>query len=320
MSGLLRIVALTALVGVPEVWAGVEQRQRPAPPDDTPVLVTASLAAGWIEGLVTDDRSLPIVGAAVTAQGRDLLIIATDPQGRFALRGIPAGTYLIRVQGRGFAASRREFVQVVPARGTRHDVQLRRAAMAAASAPVEPRVIAAGMGGSQLLAGTDPRPATPAPTAPTSVEDDGHDHSAAAWRLRHLKRSVLRDTTARVADGLVPADEELWDDARFTLRDWTLGLGRAAASAVGTTLSGRVQLLTTGAFDQPFEAFATNEVPTGIAYVNVGGPVEPPHQLGRGSGDQPRQRQFLVHRRQLRHGAGRQPRDRGTERVFPSAL
>ena len=50
------------------------------------------------------------------------------PVGRFELRGIPAGTYLLRVQGRGFAASRREFVQVVPSRGTHFDVQLRRAA------------------------------------------------------------------------------------------------------------------------------------------------------------------------------------------------
>jgi TonB dependent receptor/Carboxypeptidase regulatory-like domain len=275
MSGLLRIVALTALVGVPEVCAGQEQRPRAARADDAPVLLTASAAAGWIEGFVTDDRSQPIGGAAVTAQGRDLLIIATDAEGRFALRGIAAGTYLMRVQGRGFAASRREFVQVLPSRGTRHDVQLRRAAMAAAAAPVEPRVIAAGMGGSQISAGADPRSPSPESpiAAPASVEDDDHDHSAVAWRLRHLKRPVLRDTTARVADGIIPADEQLWDEARFELRDWTLGLGRAAASAIGTTLSGRVQLLTTGAFDQPFEAFASNDVPTGIAHVNVGGPI-----------------------------------------------
>ena len=77
---------------------------------------------------MTDDRNQPVAGAAVTAQGRDLLIIETDRVGRFELRGIPAGTYLLRVQGRGFAASRREFVQVVPSRGTHFDVQLRRAA------------------------------------------------------------------------------------------------------------------------------------------------------------------------------------------------
>jgi hypothetical protein len=277
MSGLVRIVALTALLGVPEVCASADQAQAPGSrPDDAPVLVTASVSAGWIEGQVTDERSLPVPGAAVTAQGRDFVVIATDAQGRFAVRGIPAGTYLMRVQGRGFAASRREFVQVMPARGTRHDVQLRRVTTAAAgAAPAEARVIAAGVvSTSQVTAGSEPRPLAPTTaTPPESVEDDGHDHSAAAWRLRHLKRSVLRETTSRAGDGLEPIDELWGDRTRFDVSEWTTALGRAAASAVSATLTGRVQLLTTGAFDQPFEAFATNEMPAGIAYVNVGAPL-----------------------------------------------
>ncbi len=114
-------------------------------------MITASLSSGWIEGIVTDDRNQPVSGAAVTAQGRDLLIIETDNVGRFQLRGIPAGTYLLRVQGRGFAASRREFVQVVPSRGTHFDVQLRRAA-APVMAPGGGAVLAAGVGLSSTAA------------------------------------------------------------------------------------------------------------------------------------------------------------------------
>src|SRR5690349_19682475 len=112
MPSLLPIVLLTAAVAghAPVSHARASQGSRPArsapaaAPARTasqPVLLTASLSSGWIEGVVTDERRLPIVGAAVTAQGRDLLIIETDRTGRFELRGIPAGTYLLRVQGRG---------------------------------------------------------------------------------------------------------------------------------------------------------------------------------------------------------------------------
>ncbi len=38
-------------------------------------------------------------------------------------------------------------------------------------------------------------------------------------------------------------------------------------------LTGRVQLLTAGAFDQPFEAFTTDDMPAGIAFVHLAGPL-----------------------------------------------
>src|SRR5688572_11497451 len=110
MPSLLPIVLLTAAVAgqAPVSHAsqpqGSRPRSTPAPPTpasrgtgQTPVMITASVSSGWIEGMVTDDRNQPISGAAVTAQGRDLLIIETDDVGRFQLRGIPAGTYLLRV-------------------------------------------------------------------------------------------------------------------------------------------------------------------------------------------------------------------------------
>jgi hypothetical protein len=300
MSSLLPLVLLTAAVAGHAPVAQARQPQpsrarstapapaptRPAapPPRGTraagpaPVMLTASLQSGWIEGLVTDDHDRPIVGAAVTAQGRDLLIIETDRVGRFELRGIPAGTYLLRVQGRGFAASRREFVQVVPSRGTHFDVQLRRAA-APVMAPGGPTVLAAGVGLASAAAdaveanvpapmSTDTDAATPAAVP--------HDHSSAAWRLRHAKRSVLRETTSRIDDVSQIDDETFWRSmARLdTVAAWTLGAGRSAASAVlNGALSGRVQLLTAGAIDQPFEAFTTDDMPAGIAFVHLAGPL-----------------------------------------------
>ena len=51
-------------------------------------------------------------------------------------------------------------------------------------------------------------------------------------------------------------------------------MARATASFLtGTALSGRVQLLTASAFDKPFEALSSPEMPAGIAYFTVGAPV-----------------------------------------------
>ena len=298
MSSLLPLVLLTAAVAGHAPVAQARQPQgsrarttapapapnRPAAPptrstrasSNTPVMLTASVQSGWIEGLVTDDRDRPIAGAAVTAQGRDLLIIETDRVGRFELRGIPAGTYLLRVQGRGFAASRREFVQVVPSRGTHFDVQLQRAA-APVMAPGGTAVLAAGVGLASAAAdAVEPT----LPLAPSGVDSPAeavpHDHSSAAWRLRHAKRSVLRETTSRIDDVSQIDDETFWQCIRRLdhVAAWTLGAGRSAASAVlNGALSGRVQLLTAGAIDQPFEAFTTDDMPAGIAFVHLAGPL-----------------------------------------------
>src|SRR5262249_5930341 len=148
-----------------------------------------------------DDRARPIVGAAVTAQGRDLLLAQTDRAGHFTFHSVPPGTYLVRVQGRGFAASKREFLHVMPARGTRHVVQLRKLSTAVLSQ--QPRITAAGASlgqvtasGSVLPDGTTPATAT-TEQPPVAEKAEDHDHSATAWRLRHLKRPVLRDTSTR---------------------------------------------------------------------------------------------------------------------------
>jgi hypothetical protein len=51
-------------------------------------------------------------------------------------------------------------------------------------------------------------------------------------------------------------------------------MARATAGFLsGTALSGRVQLLTASAFDKPFEALSSPEMPAGIAYFTVGAPV-----------------------------------------------
>ena len=61
---------------------------------------------------------------------------------------------------------------------------------------------------------------------------------------------------------------------RLDVAGWTAGVGRSAASAVlNGALTGRVQLLTAGEFNQPFEAFTTDDMPAGIAFVHLAGPL-----------------------------------------------
>lgn len=290
MSAICRIVALTAAVVLPDVAAGQAVRLEERPQVvRSPEMVSASLSAGWIEGTVTDDRSRPIRGAAVSAQGRELLLVETDGTGRFAISNVPAGTYLLRVQGRGFTASKREFLQVMPARGTRHVIRLRRAGPQTTGVETpagQTPILAAGMTLSQVAAGTDTAAAAPAAGDESPVPND-HDHSATAWRLRHLKRSVLRDVTTQYADDFGNNNgsfsgasggsvyDGVWDErARFERNSWAYELGRATASVLnGTALSGRVQLLSASSFDAPFELFSSNEMPVGIAYFSLGAPV-----------------------------------------------
>jgi hypothetical protein len=163
-------------------------------------------------------------------------------------------------------------VQVLPARGTRHDVKLRRAADIEPS-PGEARVIAAGMAVSQVTAGTQVPP--PAPAAENAPVEGEHDHSAVAWRLRHLRRSVLRESTMRYGDPATIDETSIFAEApRTETHTWMFELGRSTASLLARNgVTGRVQLLTSGAFDQPFEAFADPVMPAGIAYINIGSPL-----------------------------------------------
>jgi hypothetical protein len=278
------LVALTALLGLPNLaaaqYAGPSREHSTPPavrPASSPVIQTASLAAGWIEGNVTDERSRPIAGAAVTAQGRDLLLVETDSSGRFTIRSVPAGTYLVRVQGRGYVASKREFLQVLPARGTTHLVRLHRMSDTEADASTQPRLLTAGVSASQIT-GADAVSSVVDHSPIEESNDNTDNHSEIAWRLRHVKRSVLRDSTSDydASDfGKNGAGDDYWRErAQVTLRDWAADLGRDTASFLtGTTLSGRVQLMTSSAFNEPFSAFSASDMPSGVAYFSLGAPV-----------------------------------------------
>lgn len=232
------------------------------------------LVAGRIEGVVTDDQGAPLAGVAVSALGPDALFGVTDQSGRFVFSAVPVGTYLIRAQRAGYRASTREFVDVVPAASARHIVRLARVVDSSSSVPAPepdapPPVIAAGFGGAS---------ATIAPVpggSKVEAEAGDHEHSPRLWRLRHMKRSVLRDAQSQLALDAIEDDLD-WIDERF-------GAPTVEASARSTTsffggdasLSGQVQFLTATAFDEGGDGEATSwaQGPAGVAYATVGAPI-----------------------------------------------
>ena len=232
----------------------------------------SDLVSGRIEGVVTDERGAPLAGVAVSALGPDALFGVTDQAGRFVFSAVPVGTYLIRAQRAGYRASMREFVDVSPAASARHTCASpgsRARRPTSRPEPTEPApVIAAGFGGATATI-------APAPGASRADADTDHDHSPRLWRLRHMKRSVLRDTQGQLALDALEDDID-WIEER-------LGAPTVEATARGTTsffggdasLSGQVQFLTATAFDDggKGEATAWAQGPAGVAYATVGAPI-----------------------------------------------
>ncbi len=236
----------------------------PAPADaqlasPSPVVVgqTVSTSPGRLDGLVTDHRGAPLTGAAITAQGSAVQFAVSDEHGRFSFYGLKPGPYLVRAVLPGYVASKRELVQVLPAHSAWQAFRLSRAGANGGDLP-EPPVLGASVAGA--------------------VADADHDHSAVAWRLRHLKRSVLRDEGATAAGGRRDdGDIDAWLAGRELDR-----LASAGASSYGVvhtgwlpglSLSGQVQLLTASNFDTPQELFSAGTIPAGIAFVAIGAPV-----------------------------------------------
>ncbi len=228
------------------------------------------LVAGRIEGVVTDEAGMPMSGVAVSALGPDALFGVTDRAGRFVFAAIPVGTYLIRAQRAGYRASPREFIDVAAGANARHIVRLTRlhgTQHTATTAPDGQPLIAAGFGPTTSTI-------APAPSAGSKADSDDHGHSPRLWRLRHMKRSVLRDTQGQLALDAVRDDID-WIEQRF-------GAASAEASARSTTsffgdasLSGQVQFLTATAFDDGGSGEATEWAhgPAGVAYATVGAPI-----------------------------------------------
>jgi hypothetical protein len=224
-----------------------------------PIAAVAQVAAahGELQGIVTDDRGDPLAGAVVSALGSTTAFAVTDRAGRFAFRTLPPGQYLVRAHLKGYIPPRARILHVNSAARTTSEI-----ALAHRPGPDQPpQILTASVG------------TTGDNTAAADAGAENHDHGEAAWRLRHLKRSVLKEVeTAIVA---MEDDDSFLEDS-FERLGRAMGFPARAASSLFTDLpplSGEVNLLTTRSFDSPHDLFSVDGPPRGVAFVSLNAPT-----------------------------------------------
>ncbi|MDE3156578.1 MAG: TonB-dependent receptor [Acidobacteriota bacterium] len=260
MTGLhkLRLVAAVAIGSFVAVSAPVSAGARTAgagrSSDGAVTGGPAAAASGLIAGVVVDDHGTPLGGAIVSAIGPTAALAISDASGHFALDALPAGTYQLQARKLGHSPS----VSLAVDLGAHAAVQARLALTAPSAAPgaatseVQYPILAAGFA---------------APPEETAPGDSAASPRETAWRLRHLRRSVLKETdtaVAAVAEGSGAAEPQGMDA-------W---LGRAAplgprSNGLLDALSGQINLLTVGSLDSPLQVFSADGFSHGVAYLSI---------------------------------------------------
>src|SRR5688500_16736382 len=217
------------------------------------VTTLASADTGFIEGKVTDELGKPLDGAVVSALGGTTAFAVSDKFGQYTLKQLPPGPYLLRAHLAGFLAARSTMVNVRPASKSASSFRLRREESTNAPRITEAAVAAIG--------------AAPGDTA---AKPDDRSETELGWRLRHLKRGVLRNA----AYGVPMRDDDWFITDSFEFIGRAFGTSAKATKALFSDLSlgGQVNLLTTGAFDNPLQLLQLERT-NGVAFFSVGAPV-----------------------------------------------
>ena len=255
--------AIVAIVlGVPAAYA-----QAPA---KDPRSSRSTFPAGSIEGRVLDNSDRPVVGAMVSVVGRTTAAAATDRDGRYSLRELPYGPYILSVHSRGFFKSPGRTVQLTTSKVSIPEIQLQTAR--AEKAPValtEPVADASaqvtqlagfGLTASQQETANVRDNATVQSPSSQAADDETTEQGETAWRLRHLPRSILKDVST----------DAVWaatgDDERWFSRPSSALMPIAFFSDL--PLSGQLNLMTSESFDSPGEIFSDHG-PRSVAFVSV---------------------------------------------------
>jgi hypothetical protein len=219
-----------------------------------PVTTLAAADTGHIEGTVTDERGQPLDGVVISALGNATAFAVSDKSGKYSLKQLPPGPYLLRAHLSGYLAARSSMINVRPAGRSASSFTLRREG---SSSPV--------ITGASVAAIGD------APAGATAKADGSRDESELAWRLRHLKRGVLRDANAMAG---IPEDDDWFITDSFEFIGRAVGSSAKAASAFFTDISldGQVNLLTTGSFDNPLQLLQLDRT-SSVAFFSLGAPV-----------------------------------------------
>jgi hypothetical protein len=217
-----------------------------------PVTRIAAADTGLIEGKVTDELGKPLDGAVISALGGTTAFAVSDRTGQFTLKQLPAGPYLVRVHLAGFLTARSAMVNVRPSTKSASSFTLRREGSTNAPRVAEASVAAIG-------------------AAPATAKSGDRDESELGWRLRHLKRGVLRDADTLAG---VPQDDDwfITDSFEFLGRAFETSARAAKSVFSDMALGGQVNLLTTGAFDNPLQLLQLDRT-SSVAFFSVGAPV-----------------------------------------------
>src|SRR6202043_3269242 len=137
------LTSAAALGGLVLLFASSDLCAEPA--DAAPrVIHAAALSAGSIQGVVQDENGVPVRGAVVWALGATTTFDVTDGSGRFALRTLSPGAYLVRARLNGFVTSQGKIIDVRPSSRASSSIALRHAKTPSPEVPV----LAAGVGPS----------------------------------------------------------------------------------------------------------------------------------------------------------------------------
>ena len=252
-----RVFALSSLSTALSVTLGVTCVSAQALVSRTPttVAVEASMRAGVVTGLVTDERGAVVSGVAVAAIGTTQVQVKTDIKGQFRLQLVP-GDYILRAARDGYVSPYRESVRIRASHQIERNITVTRQP----GLPTRTRLLAS----TGLIAAVgDPLPVE------SVVKSVANSDTLQAWYLRHLPRTVLRDGTD--PRGLEPARPEFRHQPSFF--DWVVGESARAATSffVDTDFSGQFNMLTTSALNPAVTWDA--QLPRGVAYLSVGAPV-----------------------------------------------
>jgi len=227
-----------------------------------PVTKIAATDTGLIEGRVTDEGGKPLDGAVISALGGTTAFAVSDRGGQYSLKQLPPGPYLVRVHLAGFLAARSAMVNVRPSTRSASSFMLRREGSENAPRIAEASVAAAGAAPDTVAAKAGDR-----------------DESELGWRLRHLKRGILRDEDNALPGvlakaGSLPQDDDWFITDSFEFLGRAVGSASRAATSLFSDLSlgGQVNLLTTGAFDNPLQLLQLDRT-SSVAFFKVGAPV-----------------------------------------------
>ncbi len=231
-----------------------------------PVAQIAAVPHAALRGIVLDEQGKPLEGAVASALGSMTTYAVSDADGQFLFKSLPYGPYLLRVHLQGYAPAPSRLIQVNRDAGPVASIVLTRRADDEEPVPV-------------LTAGVGPAEET------TGAADDGetHDHGEVAWRLRHLKRSVLKDAAVGLVD-VAGASGSFLDDSLDSLGRAVGSPARLATSLLADVpWNGHFDLLTSTSFDRPQDLFSLETMPRGMAYLALEAPTAGGHWAIRGA-------------------------------------